>query len=301
MRPILVAGALHLDVIVEAPRLPLPDETLAGRAVAYRFGGKGGNQAVAAARMGARVAMAGRVGQDDFAAPILAALDAAGVDRAQVRQVPGASGMSVAIVEDGGSYGAVIVSGVNLTIDPGEITLPAEPCLLLLQNEIPEPVNRALAARAGPGTQVILNAAPARAVAPDLLARCDLVVVNRVEAAQLTGADPEALNPAAAAARLLAQGPRAVIVTLGGAGLVARTAAGAGFALPAHRVPVVSTHGAGDAFLGALAAALAGGAALEPAARLATATAALHVSRPPDARAAITPAEVRALTAASGS
>ncbi len=124
MGEVFVVGALHLDVVVDAPHLPALDETVVGSAVAYRFGGKGGNQAAAAARMGARVAMAGRVGRDAFGERLLAELDAAGVCRSQVLQGTGASGMSVAIVDQRGDYGAVIVSGVNREIRPEDVTVP---------------------------------------------------------------------------------------------------------------------------------------------------------------------------------
>jgi ribokinase len=216
---VFVVGALHLDVVVDAPHLPSLDETVVGTAVAYRFGGKGGNQAVAAARMGARVAMAGCVGRDRFGGMILAALDAAGVERGQVREVDGASGMSVAIVDAAGDYGAVIVSGVNREI--GRVAVPASARVVVLQNEVPEAVNVAVAAGAG-GCRVVLNAAPARAVAAELLARVDVLVVNRGEAAALAGTE----DPEAAAVALRALGPRVAVVTLGGEGLVAASADG---------------------------------------------------------------------------
>ena len=104
MADILVAGSLHLDVMVTAPHLPRLDQTVAGQGVSYVFGGKGGNQALAAARMGAQVAMAGAVGSDGFAETILAALDAGGVRRTRVRHVQGPSGMSVAIVDASGGW-----------------------------------------------------------------------------------------------------------------------------------------------------------------------------------------------------
>jgi ribokinase len=286
---LLVCGSLHLDVLVQAPHLPAPDETVTGHAVTYAFGGKGGNQAVAAARMGARVAMAGRIGADDFGARLADGLDRAGVDRAQVTVVPGASGMSVAVVEDGGAYGAVIVSGANLALD-GEVAVPPGTTSLLLQNEIPEAANVAAATRArAAGARVILNAAPARPLSPALLALTDLLVVNRVEAAALAGS---ATAPDRAVAALRALGAGAVLVTLGGEGLL-----GEGFAQPAFAVPVISTHGAGDCFVGALAAEWGRGAALPEAARFAQAAAALHVAALPDARAGVTEAAVRALLA----
>ncbi|MCC7321665.1 MAG: bifunctional hydroxymethylpyrimidine kinase/phosphomethylpyrimidine kinase [Rubellimicrobium sp.] len=289
---VIVCGALHLDLVVTAPHLPAPDETVTGSALTRVFGGKGGNQAVAAARMGARSEMAGRVGNDDFAAPLLAALDAAGVGRGQVVAVPGPSGMSVAIVDAQGSYGAVIVSGANLTHD-GRIALPGDATHLLLQNEIPAAANLRAATRArAAGARVIVNAAPARAPDPALLPLIDLLVVNRVEAAQLLG-HGGAEDPRRAAPALAAQGPRQVIVTLGGDGLVLHDDAGT-IHLPARPVTVQSTHGAGDACIGALAAALDGGADLRAACAFATSAAALHVATPPEGRAAITPDRVRA-------
>lgn len=131
---ILVCGALHLDVVVLAPRLPQLDETLVGQAVRYAAGGKGGNQAIAAARMGAQVAMAGRVGSDAFGVQLLAALVAAGVATGAITTGPGASGMSVAIEQAGGEYGAVIVSGENLNLSADSLEIPAATRILILQD-----------------------------------------------------------------------------------------------------------------------------------------------------------------------
>jgi len=287
---ILVAGSLHLDLIIDAPHLPREDETVAGRSVSRAFGGKGGNQAVAAARMGARVAMAGRVGDDGFAAELLAGLDRGGVDATRVQRGLGASGMSVALTLPGGGYGAVIVSAANLDIDASAIDLPEGLTWLLLQNEVPEAVNLALARRARmAGARVCLNAAPARPMAPDLLAQVDLLVVNRVEAADLAG---PGLAPQDAAAALAARGPGAVIVTLGEGGLWLFD--GAARHLAAHPVTVVSAHGAGDMFVGAMAAALDAGEPLRAAAGFGQAAAALHVSAPVDQRPAITAGAARA-------
>ena len=292
-----VLGALHLDVIVSAPRLPRLDETLPGRAVRYAFGGKGGNQAVAAGRMEATVSMAGAVGTDDFAATLLAGLDAAGIDCSRVVRRPGASGMSVAIEDEAGGYGAVIVSAANLEVT-GEGAPPPGTTQLLLQNEVPEAANLAAAeaARAA-GARVVLNAAPARPVAEALLALTGLLVVNRIEAAQLTGLPDDAHEAAALA--LIDREPEAVVVTLGAAGLHWRSRGAAGVTLPAPRVAAVSTHGAGDAFLGALAARLDGGDTIEGALGFAQAAAALHVATPPERRAALGAADVRRLLAAA--
>ncbi|WP_343082309.1 PfkB family carbohydrate kinase [Ostreiculturibacter nitratireducens] len=293
---VFVAGSLHLDVMVDAPRLPRLDETLVGQAVRYVFGGKGGNQAVAAARMGARTEMAGAVGTDSFADILLAALDEVGVDRSRVAQVPGASGMSVAITDKKGDYGAVIVSGANLRIDPAAAIPPKGTRVLVLQNEIPEVVNLAAAeVAARQGTRVILNAAPARPLPPALLAATSVLVVNRGEAAALSGLPATA--PEEAAEAILAKGPDAVIVTLGAEGLLCCRRDGPPFAASAYPVTVVTTHGAGDAFTGALAAELASGTELSDAALFAEAAAALYVSTQPEDRTGITREAAEALAA----
>ena len=284
MIEVLVAGSLHLDVIVHAPRLPRLDETLIGRSVAYRLGGKGGNQAVAAARMGARTAMAGRVGSDRFSAQILAELDAAGVDRHGVAQADGASGMSVAIVDGSGNYGAVVVSAANLDFCPPSGMVDGCTRVLCLQNEIPESANckAALAAR-DVGALVILNAAPARPSDPGLLALVDILVVNRVEAEGLTGQS----DPVGAARLLSNAGALEAIVTLGADGLLYASHGEAPRALPAYRVQVDSTHGAGDMFVGSLAVEIARGASVQDALPIAQAAAAVQVSTPAAARSRI--------------
>ena len=290
---ILCAGSLHHDVIVEAPGLPRPDQTLQGTGVRYVFGGKGGNQAVAAARAGAEVHMAGAVGSDHTAMTLRAALDAAGVRCGAVQSHPGPSGMSVAISLPDGSYGAIIVSGANLLFRPEAVTLPKGCAALLLQSEIAETANLALAVKArASGVRVILNAAPARAISAALLACTDLLVANRGEAADLLGRPETGLDAREAAACLAVQGPGAVIVTLGAEGLVLAGTKGAGH-YSARRATVVSTHGAGDAFIGALAAEWARGTELAGAAAFGQVAAALHVGTDVDHRSAVTEALVR--------
>lgn len=291
---VFVCGSLHYDVVVDAPHLPRLDETVAGGAVNYIMGGKGGNQAVAAARMGAVTHFAGRVGDDAAGTVLLNGLEAASVETSRVQRDPGASGMSVAIVEPTGGYGAVIVSAANLRIEPDRVVLPDDASIVLLQNEVPEAVNLAIAQRArAAGVQVMLNAAPARKVGAELLGLVDTLVVNRVEAADMLGKNENALEPLSAARSLTAFGPDAVIVTLGGEGAVLAEAETVNH-LPGHNVAVVSTHGAGDAFLGALSAAWDSGAQLRQAADFGQAAAALHVSATLDRRGAITRADVQA-------
>ncbi len=282
---VIVCGSLHLDIMLYAPALPRRDETVAGHRWERKCGGKGGNQAVMAARAGARTAMIGRIGADDFGADLRAHLAAAGVDHDAVT-VDGAtgSGMSAAIVQDDGDYGAVIVSGSNLRIDPQAAALAWAKLggahVLILQNEAPEAVNvaAAKAARAD-GAKVALNAAPARVMSGELLGLVDSLIVNRVEAAMLSGKEVSDRDGATAAASRLAAPGRSVIVTLGGGGLVVQPDGEPAFWIAPKPVTVVSTHGAGDCFVGALAARLAFGDDLRAAAEFANATAAAHVSR----------------------
>jgi ribokinase len=287
---IIVCGSLHLDIMVDAPHLPRVDETAVGTKWAYKCGGKGGNQAVMSAKLGARTAMIGRVGQDDFGTRLIAHLDRAGVDRREVGADPAAgSGMSVAIVETTGDYGAVIVSGSNLVIDPDDAgkafaRLGGAP-ILILQNEVPEAVNLAVARKAKEtGARVILNAAPARALSQEIIEFIDLLVVNRVEAAMLSGRPVETTEDAMGALPALGHAHRDVIVTLGAGGLVVGARGSAPHFIPATPVNVISTHGAGDCFIGTLGLALAHGEALEAAAAHASRIAARFVSLSEDAR-----------------
>ena len=267
--------------MIEAPALPRLDETMTASRWYPKFGGKGGNQAIAAARAGA-VRMLGAVGDDGFAAYLRQGLRAGGVDDRFVATQPGVgSGMSVAIMLPDGGYAAVIVSGANLAIDPAVLeddTLWQDVRLVLLQNEVAPALNLA-AARAAKqrGLPVVLNAAPARQDDPALTACLTHLVVNAVEAEQMGSAPVGDLASAAAAAAALAHHAPAVIVTAGAQGLAACDR-GRVFTLPAEQVAVVTSHGAGDAFCGTLAAALARGLPLEPGCLLARRAAADHVA-----------------------
>ncbi len=280
---VLTVGSLHYDIMVEADHLPRKDETAVGSRWYPKFGGKGGNQAVAVARAGACSRMFGALGDDGFGQFMRAALRAGGVQDDFVSTVSDVgSGMSVAILDGQGDYAATIVSGANLHIDLVGLTgagLWADVGLLILQNEVPEAVNIAAATQARKrGIRTVLNAAPARDLSPDLVALVDILVVNAIEA-EMMGADPISdLDSAAAAAKHLAAKVAAVIVTAGSQGLAAVTPDHQSFTLAAEKVQTVSSHGAGDAFIGALCAALLGGVAFADAAASASHAAALHVS-----------------------
>ncbi len=282
---VIVCGSLHLDIMVYSPSLPRPDETVPGTRWGQQCGGKGGNQAAMSARAGARTAMIGRIGADDFGTRLVGNLKAAGVDASAVLVDPThGSGMSAAIVLDDGDYGAVIVSGANLLIPPDSLERQWRELggarALVLQNEIPEAVNIAAAKVArDAGAIVILNAAPARATPAELLDRVDVLVVNRVEAEMFSGTKVADRDGAMEALPKLAKTARGVVVTLGGDGLVVQAASEAPLWIAPKPVKVVSTHGAGDCFVGTLAARMAKGDSLLQAADFANVVAANFVGR----------------------
>jgi ribokinase len=295
---VVVLGSLHLDILVHAPDRPKKGETLPGSAWGYKAGGKGGNQAVAAAQFGARASMISRVGNDDFGQRLLSHLRDAGVDVEHVYTDPETgSGMSVAIIDAEGDYGAVIVSGANLCLshqdleEAREIIRSAQ--VLVLQNEILEATNVAAAQLAKEcGIRLILNAAPARPLPPDLSANVDVLVVNALEAEMICGVAVTSLPAATEAATLLSKQVAHVVVTAGGLGLAAAERGNTPYAEAAHPVKLVDTHGAGDAFIGALAARWASGVSVVEAVRFANAAAALFVSRPSDQKKTVTSDQV---------
>jgi ribokinase len=300
---VCVVGSLHFDILVQAPYLPRTGETLIGDAWWWKPGGKGGNQAMAAARHGARTAMIGRLGDDAFGVRLRERLVAAGVEVAAVGEAAQGSGMSVAIQQADGDYAAIVVSGANRELDAAAVvetgvadTIRAAR-ILVLQQEIAEAANVAAARLAREaGASVVLNAAPARPLG-GMTSLADLLVVNTVEAEQLGAGTVTDLHSAARAARDLLRLAPAVIVTAGDSGVAVATAAGVELSLPAHPVARAETHGAGDVFVGALAARLAGDDALPDALRYANAAAALHVGTAEAAREALGPTDVRALLA----
>jgi ribokinase len=295
---VVVLGSLHLDIMVHAPDRPKKGETLPGSAWGYKAGGKGGNQAVAAAQFGARASMVGRVGNDDFGKRLLSHLRESGVDAEHVcTDSEAGSGMSVAIIDAEGDYGAVIVSGANLRLSNKDLEQAREVIgnaqVLVLQNEVLEATNLAAAQLAKEyRIRVILNAAPARPLGPDLAANVDVLVVNAVEAEMICGVAVESLPAAAEAAELLCKQVANVVVTAGGLGLAVAERGNTPYAEAAHPVKLVDTHGAGDAFIGALAARWASGLPVAEAVRFANAAAALFVSTPIEQKKTVTSDQV---------
>ncbi len=284
MKKILVVGSLHYDIMVDAHHRPEKGETVIGTGCSYKFGGKGGNQAVSAAKSGVDVKFLGAVGTDDSGKFLLSVLQNNSVDTKFVEVIDGvASGMSVATMDAEGDYGAVVVSNANLRINPNQFDndeIWADVGMLLLQNEVPEAVNisAALAAKQRSIT-VCINAAPAKELSPALQDCIDILVVNGVEARDMSGITVNDLSSASEAALKLNKTFPVVVVTAGECGVAFTEAGGLCNSLPAEKVTLVSTHGAGDCFMGMFCASMINGCSLAESVSKANKAAAIHVSR----------------------
>ena len=274
---VVVVGSVNVDLVVRVARLPAPGETVSGGAFARHGGGKGANQAAAAARAGAATAIVGRVGADADGDAALAELAGLGVDVGHVTRDPAAhTGVALIAVDAEGRNQISVAPGANRAIGPFPGGLvDAGPGCVLLSFEAPDPVlaEAAQAARAA-GWAVVCNPAPPRDLDPALLAARPLLVPNEHEAAALAGTD----DPEAAARRLAERSGAPVVVTLGAAGALV-LADGAATRVPAPAVEVVDTTGAGDALCGTLAAGLAAGLGLDDAVRDAVQAASLSTTR----------------------
>ncbi len=255
---IVVFGSINVDLVARVTRFPRPGETLTGETFAVLPGGKGANQALAARRAGAVVAMVGAVGPDAFAETALATLVAAGVDVSRVRRTDGATGVALIQVDALGENCITVVPGANADVDPTAVpdAMLGPDTTLVMQLELPLLAVRALTLRArARHARIVLNAAPARSLPKEVLGALDVLVVNEVEAAAVAaGTDVDTMAESFASAIHRRYGCAAV-VTLGAQGALA-VADGQVLRLPAPAVRVVDTTGAGDAFTGALAAAL---------------------------------------------
>jgi ribokinase len=314
---VIVVGSVNVDLVVVASRLPGPGETVTGGDVARHHGGKGGNQAVAAARLGADVAFVGAVGDDDFGVAARAALVTEGIDVTHLLVAPRPTGVALIVVDERAENLIAVAPGANAAPTPASVTAallalaigPGD--VVLVSCEIPpEAIRAALAAARAAGATSVLNPAPADRLDPATIVLADVLTPNEGELALLAGgvtgrpgagADAGAATADAGAAttdeqpaataraadvevlarRLLARDAgRAVVVTLGAAGALAVPADGQALAIPALHVVPVDTTGAGDAFNGALAAGLGAGLPLNAAARQAVAAAGLSTMRP---------------------
>jgi len=268
---IVVVGSLNNDVVLRVPNLPRAGETVTGATLYYAGGGKGANQALASARLGAAVAFVGCVGQDSAGEEQLASLEAAGVDCDRVMRCPEPTGLALILVDDKGENSIAIAPGANgrLTTEHVELALlnlVKASTIVVGSLEVPLPsIVHAALITAMRGATFVLNPSPGRHLPPDLVRQCAVVVPNEIELLQLGFDSP---------ADLIADGAGAVVVTRGDRGASVRTSS-ASWEQPAFPVDAVDTTGAGDAFTAGLAVGLAGSLGLEGAVRLGAAAGAL--------------------------
>jgi ribokinase len=280
MGHIVVVGSVNMDLVVRAPHLPQPGETIIGSDFKTFPGGKGANQAVAAARLGGRVKMIGRVGNDAFGEELLRTLANDHVDTAFVqRDAAAPSGVALITVEEAGQNTIVVASGANARVTPADVDAAEATfdgaTVLLLQLEIPMPtVLHAIEVAKKHQVRVILNPAPSRPLDTQLLSLVDYLVPNQIELALLTQTD----SLSDGVAQLQALGVRHVVVTLGGDG-VAVFEGKQTYRLASHPVKVVDTTAAGDAFVGGFAVALVEGKSTREAAEWGNAAGALAATR----------------------
>lgn len=283
--PLVVIGSSNTDMVIKMERLPRPGETVLGGEFLTAPGGKGANQAVAAARAGARVEFVARVGNDDLGTRALRNLAAAGVGVEWVtRDASAASGVALIFVAGNGENSIAVAGGANARLAPADIlrarSVIAGGRLLLLQLETPLPtVQSAIELAAEAGVPVLLNPAPAVSLPDDLLQRISVLTLNETEIEILTGHTVhDAVSASRAVGQLLQRGARNVVLTLGRRGALVSTADEEHW-IPACAVAAVDTTGAGDVFVGALAVALGEGQSLLSAARFANVAAAISVTR----------------------
>lgn len=279
---VCIVGSINMDLVVRTPRLPAPGQTLMGGPFARFPGGKGANQAVAASKAGARVAMIGAVGDDEHGSAMTRTLADHGVDVSRVSARSNTpTGVALITVDQAGENTIIVAPGANAAVSPAAVESAADAIrgadVLLAQLEVPlDAVAEAATIARGSNTRVMLNAAPAQPLLPDLLALLDVLIVNRGEAALIAGRGSDE-EPEALAKSLQELGVPEIVITLGGDGALhagARTTRVAAFP-----VEPIDTVGAGDAFAGAFAAAIAEKMPTEVALRFAAAAGALATTK----------------------
>jgi ribokinase len=282
MPDILVIGSLNADLVVRAPRFPQPGETISGDDLKTLPGGKGANQAVAAARLGASVSILGRVGKDNFGDALLDNLQSNNVDTRLVQRDDASTGTATIIVDSNGQNSIVLSAGANGKVSDADVRTASFPDfnLLLLQLEIPIETVLSAAQRAkGSGLRVLLNPAPARPLPDELISVPDFLLPNETELGLLTNQPVNDLASAEKAAHaLLSRGAQTIIVTLAANGALLVTKENTKH-IPSFKVNVVDTTAAGDAFIGGFASALLQNNSLEEAVRYGCACGALATTR----------------------
>lgn len=283
-KPILVIGSLNMDLVATAERLPDIGETVFGKTFTSFPGGKGANQAVAAAKLGAAVTMVGCIGEDGFAGELLQSLSAVNINTSFIRSSADSTGTALITVGNAGSNTIVVIPGANNQcgkedVDQALASFNA-PGIMIVQHEVPvATVEYAIKSAKKQGWTVILNPAPARSVAAEILGMVDIVTPNETEAAVLTDSSVKSREDAVvAASKLLAAGVKTVVITLGSKGALCCTQERT-VDIPAYPVEAVDTTAAGDAYTGALATALAEEKPLVESLKFAAAAAALAVTK----------------------
>jgi len=282
---IVVVGSSNTDMIIQCERIPRPGETVLGGRFSMAAGGKGANQAVAAARAGGEVTFVARVGDDLFGENAIAGFRRDGIDVAHVLKTPdAASGIALIMVDRGGENSIAVASGANGLLTPADVEA-SEPALAgaacaLAQLEVPiDAVQRAMELAFRKGIRTILNPAPARELPDALLGMVSILTPNETEAELLTGLPVrDEADAVRAASRLAERGPRTILITLGARGVYVHDPEWSG-TVPGFPVEAVDTTAAGDVFNGALAAALSEGKSLRDAVRFGCAAAAISVTR----------------------
>lgn len=286
MRTIAVIGSLNMDIVNRVEKAPLPGQTIKAIETSYIPGGKGANQAVAAARAGAKAEMIGAVGVDAYGEILLENLRSSGVgtDGVLVKQDI-STGLAFITVDGVGENSIIISPGANGVLDAKDIgkaeKFLGEPDLIILQNEIPYPtLAYVLESFAAKGKYIIYNPAPALVPPENIYHMVNLLILNETEAAVLTGVKTESIEEVHSAGKILVEkGCREIIVTLGAKGLFYMSSEGSTMYLPAFKVNVQDTTAAGDTFVGAYAAAIVEGKPLQAALRFASAASALAVTK----------------------
>lgn len=283
---ILIIGSLNMDLIVRAPRIPAPGETILGHAFSTAPGGKGANQAVAAAKLGAPVKMIGRVGADDFGKQLRAQLHAVGVDtRFVIDDAETGTGVALISVDDAGQNSIIVAAGANARVSRNDIDVARDAIrdarVVVAQLEIPlDTVGYALRVAHDAGALTILNPAPAQPLPRELLREVDVIIPNETEASQLTNMRVTDFASAMQAANALREmGARRVIITLGNKGALWLDEHANAQQVAAFEIQAVDTTAAGDAFVGAFAASVAREQDWETGLRMASAAGALAATK----------------------
>ena len=282
MSEILVVGSLNADLVVRAPRFPQPGETISGEDLQIIPGGKGANQAVAAARHGAQVSILGRVGNDSFGDFLLDNLKANSVDFSYIQRDEASTGTAIIVVDSNGQNSIVLSAGANGKVSPADVSNGsfADHKLLLLQLEIPTPtvLSAARSAREN-GLSVVLNPAPAKEIPDELVSLIDYLIPNETELSLLTGMDANDIPSAERAAKfIIERGVKHVIVTLGSKGAFIVSGEQTTH-VQTYQVNVVDTTAAGDAFIGGFAHSLLQNRSLEESVRYGCACGALATTK----------------------